>query len=119
MIIRLGSEETAEVCQIRAEGEIRSVNEPQDLREIEDILGPRCFRRKILLDLERAPHIDSSGVCWLIHFHKSTKSAGGMLILYAASPGVMTVFKLLGMHRYFNLVADDRAARALAPGGNP
>jgi len=119
MNLRLGSEEAAGVCQIRAEGEIRSIEEPRDLREIEEILGPRCYRRKVLLDLQGAPHIDSSGVSWLIHFHKTTQTAGGTLILHSAPPGVTAVLKLLGMHQYFNLVADERAARALALEGKP
>ena len=119
MIIRLRSEEAAEVCQIRAEGEIRSLEQPRDLGNIEEILGPRCYRRPILLDLQHAPHIDSSGVSWLVHFHKCSQTAGGMLILYSVPPGVMAVLKLLGMHEYFNLVADERAARALALGGKP
>lgn len=117
MNLRLRSEEAAGVCQIQAEGEIRSVAEPRDLREIEEILGPRCYRRKVLLDLQYAPHIDSSGVSWLIHFHKSSQTAGGMLILYSVPPGVMAVLKLLGMQQYFHLVADERAALALALGG--
>ena len=119
MNLRLGSEEAAGVCQIRAVGDIRSVEEPRDLRDINEILGSRCYRRKILLDLQHAPHIDSSGVSWLVHFHKSSQIAGGMLILYSVPPGVMAVLKLLGMHQYFNLVADERAARVLALEGKP
>ena len=114
MNLRLGSEEAAGVCQIRAEGEIRSVFEPRDLRNIEEVLGPLFYRRKVLLDLQLVPHIDSSGVSWLVHFHKSTQNAGGMLILYSVSPGVMAVLKLLGMHHYLHLAADERAARSVA-----
>jgi anti-anti-sigma factor len=117
MLIRLRCEEAAGVCRIRAEGEIRSVEEPRDLRNIEEILGPRCYRRKILLDLEDAPHIDSSGVSWLVNLHKTSEKAGGMLVLHSVSPGVVAVLKLLGMHQYFNLVADERTA--LAQGGKP
>jgi anti-anti-sigma factor len=119
MNLRLGSEEAAGVCQIRADGEIRCVLEPRDLRNIEEVLGPRCYRRTILLDLQHVPHIDSSGVCWLVHFHKSTQNAGGMLILYSVPAGVMAVLKLLGMHHYFKLAADERAARSLALEGKP
>ncbi len=120
MKIRLCSEEgAAGVCQIRAEGEIRSIEEPQDLRDIERVLGPQCYRRKILLDLEETPHIDSSGVSWLVHLHKSSRIAGGMLIVHSATPGVAAVLKLLGMQWYLNLVVDERAARALALGGEP
>jgi anti-anti-sigma factor len=119
MNLRLGSEEAAGVRQIRAEGEIRTVEESGDLEGFAEILGPRRYRQKILLDLEDAPHIDSSGVSWLVHFHNSSRAAGGMLILHSVPPAVMAVLKLLGMHRYFNLVADLRAARAVALGGEP
>jgi anti-anti-sigma factor len=117
MKIRFNAEPAAGVCQLWAEGEIRSIEEPREFREIEDLLGPQCYRRKILLDLEHAPRIDSSGVSWLIHFHKCTRTSGGMLILYSVPPAVMSVLRLLGMQQYFNLVADERAARALASGG--
>ncbi len=86
MKLRLLSEETAGVCRIRAEGEIRSVEEPRSPRDIEDLLGPQCYRRKILLDLQDTAHIDSSGVSWLVHFHKSCRAAGGTLILHSAPP---------------------------------
>jgi anti-anti-sigma factor len=119
MKLSLGSEETAGTCQIRAEGEIRSVLEPRDLRDFEELLGQQCCRRKVLFDLQNAPHIDSSGVSWLLHFHKRSQTAGGMLILYSVPPAVMAVLKLLGMHKYLNLAADERAARALALKGNP
>jgi anti-anti-sigma factor len=119
MKIRCNSESADGVCQLWAEGEIRSIEEPREFREIEDLLGPKCYRRKILFDLEHVPHIDSSGVSWLIHVHKSTRTSGGMLVLYSVPPAIMAVFKLLGMQQYFNLVADERAAKALAQGAKP
>jgi anti-anti-sigma factor len=114
MKLRLRSEEATGLCEIQADGAIRTVEAPRDLRDIEEMLGPQCYRRKILLDLQYAPHIDSSGACWLIHFHKRSQTAGGMLILYSVPPGVMSVLRLLGIHQYLNLAADQRAARALA-----
>jgi anti-anti-sigma factor len=117
MKLRLRSEEAAGVCLIRADGGIRSVEEPQDPRDLEELLGPSCYRRKILLDLQDAPQIDSSGVSWLVHLHKSCRAAGGMLILHSVPPAVMAVLKLLGMEHYFNLAANERAALGLAQGG--
>jgi|SRR6516164_6573969 anti-anti-sigma factor len=119
MKLRLCSEEAAGVCQIRAEGEIRSVEEPRNLQDIEELLGPQCYRRKVLLDLEDVRHIDSSGVSWLLHLHKRNQDAGGVLILYSIPTAVMAVLKLLGVQHHLNLVADERAARALAMRGKP
>jgi anti-anti-sigma factor len=119
MKLRLRSEDAAGICQIGADGEIRSVEEPRNLGDFEELLGPQCYRRKVLFDLQDSPHIDSSGVSWLVHVHSRIQNAGGMLFLYSVPPGVMAVFKLLGMQEYFNLVADERAARALAERGKP
>ncbi len=119
MKLRLRSEEASGICEIQADGAIRAVEEPRDLRDIEELLGPQCFRRKVLLDLQHALHIDSSGVCWLIHLHKKSQNAGGTLIVFSVPPGVMAVFKLLGVQHHLNLAADARSARALAVGGTP
>jgi hypothetical protein len=66
MRLRLCSEEATEVCRMRAEGEIRGVTDARNLGEIEEMLGPQCYRRKDLLDLQHAPRIDSSDISWLV-----------------------------------------------------
>jgi anti-anti-sigma factor len=119
MKLRLRSEEAAGVCQIRAEGEIRSVEEPRDPRDLQELLGPSCYRRKVLLDLQDVPHIDSSGVSWLVHLHKSCRASGGVLILHSVPPTILAVLKLLGMDQFFNMAADEGAARIQALGGQP
>jgi ABC-type transporter Mla MlaB component len=72
-------------CRVRAEGEIRSVEDLRDSRDLEALLGHHCHRRRILLDLQDAPHIDSSGVSWLIHLHPSCRATGGLLDLRRAA----------------------------------
>jgi anti-anti-sigma factor len=116
MKLRLRSEE-AEICRIQTEGEIRFSEQPRDPRQVEALLGPDCYRRKILLDLQNTPYIDSSGVSWLVNFHKHCREAGGILVLHSIPPSIMSILKLLHMDRYLNLVEDEQAAQVLALGG--
>jgi len=116
MNLRLCSEDSAEICRIRAEGDIRAVEEPRDPREIEELLGPQCYRRPILLDLQDAAHIDSSGVSWLIKCHKLCQSEGGKLVLHSIPPSVVGILKMLRLEQVLNMAEDETAASLLAQG---
>jgi anti-anti-sigma factor len=116
MKLSLRSEE-AGVCRVQTEGEIRLSSMPRDPNLLETLLGPDCFRRKILLDLQNTPYIDSSGVSWLVSFHKRCREAGGILVLHSIPPSIMSILKLLHMDRYLNMVEDDQAAQIMALGG--
>jgi anti-anti-sigma factor len=104
------------VCQIQTEGDIRLSEQPRDSHQLESLLGSDAYRRKILLDLQRTPYIDSSGVSWLVNFHKHCLDAGGVLVLHSVPPSILAILKLLHMDRYLNIVEDEFTARALALG---
>jgi len=103
-------------CRVEAEGEIRLSDQPRDVDLIESLLGPGCYSRRILLDLQHTPYMDSSGVSWLLNLHKRCREAGGILVLYSIPPSIMAILKLLHMDRYLNLVEDERAAQVMALG---
>src|SRR5262249_9775030 len=117
MKLSLRSEE-AGLCRIQTEGEIRLSEQPRDPRQVEELLGSDCYRRKILLDLQHTPYLDSGGVSWLVNFHKHCRQAGGILVLHSIPPSILAILKLLHMDRYLNLVEDEQAARAVALGGS-
>jgi len=117
MKLNLRSDE-AGFCRIQTDGEIRLSDQSGDTRLVESLLGPDCYRRKILLDLQNTPYMDSSGVSWLVNFHKHCRAAGGILVLHSIPPSIMSILKLLQMDRYLNLVEDEQAARVVAMGGN-
>jgi anti-anti-sigma factor len=107
-----------EVTRVLCEGNIsqdsiRPGNDP-----IETLLGPDCYGRKVLLDLERAQYIDSSGVSWLMGRHKAFAQAGGRLVLYSIPPMVSQVLHLLRMSMVLDMANDEAAARSLALGGS-
>ncbi len=115
MKLSLRSEE-AEVCRIQTEGDIRFGERPRDPQLLENLLGPDCYRKRILLDLQNTAYIDSSGVSWLVNFHKHCLEAGGVLVVHSVPPSIMAILKLLHIDRYLNLVEDDQAALSVARG---
>jgi anti-anti-sigma regulatory factor len=81
------------------------------------LLGPEVYSRKLLLNLEQASLLDTSGISWLIYCHESCIRAGGLLVLYAIPRRVRYVLQLLQMEHLFHTAADVTAARALAQKG--
>jgi anti-anti-sigma factor len=115
MKLNLRSEEGG-ICRVQTEGDIRFSEQPRDPHQLEALLGSDCYRRKIALDLQHTPYIDSSGVSWLVNFHKHCREAGGILVLHSVPPSIMAILKLLHMDRYLNIVEDEQTAQALALG---
>jgi anti-anti-sigma factor len=119
MKLSLRSEE-AGCFRLQTEGEIRLSQQPRDPQLVESLLGPDCYRRRILLDLQNTPYIDSSGVSWLVSFHQHCIQAGGILVVHSIPPSILSILRLLHMDRYLNLVEDEPAARNVAmQGGMP
>ncbi len=116
MKLSLISDEAA-VCRLKTDGDIRLGEQPRDPQLIESLLGPDCYRRKILLDLQKTPYIDSSGVSWLVNFHRHCHDAGGMLVVHSVPSSIMAILKLLHIDRFLNLVEDEPTARTMALGG--
>ncbi len=77
-------------------------------------LGEARYSRRILLNLERATMLDTSGVTWLVCVHSSCKGAGGVLVLHSIPPRVAMVLKLLHLNDVLITAADAAAARERA-----
>lgn len=83
---------------------------------LQHMFGRDVYNRTLLLDLEAANFIDSSGIGWLLSIHKRFRQAGGQLIMHSPSPMVMQTIKLLNMDKVFKMVSDLDSARAVAQG---
>jgi anti-anti-sigma factor len=104
------------LVRLESEGEIRLSDMGRDGNPIESALGREGFGKKVLLDLQKTPYIDSSGVALLIRCHKRCQDAGGQLIMHSIPPSIMQILKLLHMERHLHLVRDEESAKALALG---
>lgn len=70
-------------------------------------------RHNILLDLSDVPYMSSAGAGVLIGALAEAERLGGKLVLYGLKPGVLQVFKVLGIADIF-VLADDRASALAA-----
>ena len=107
---------TNDLTRIQNEGEITQLDFRAGTDLLEALLGRGCYARKVLLNLERTPYIDSAGVGWLVMSHTRFKEAGGRLVIHSVPPLVNQMLKLLRMPDVLHLAADEPAAEALARG---
>lgn len=106
------------VVRLESEGEIRLSDIGRDGNPFDSALGRDGYGRKVLLDLQKTPYIDSSGVAMLIRCHKKCADSGGQLIMHTIPPSIMQILKLLHMERHLHLVDDEKSAQAMAQGEN-
>jgi anti-anti-sigma factor len=89
------------LTRIQNEGGITHSDFSAGADPLADLLGPRCYARKVQLDLERTSYIDSAGVGWMVMCHKRFKEEGGRLVLRSISPMVDQILRLLGLRTFF------------------
>lgn len=88
-------------------------NRPEPLHEL---LGPVCTSHKILLNLQGAESIDTTGIAWLSRNHRAFQQAGGMLVLYNVPPVVLDLLDFMRLTELLHIAPDETAASALAAG---
>ena len=81
---------------------------------LENLLGPQCYGRKVLLNLEQVQTIDTGGVCWLLRVDKRFRGAAGKLVLYRMPPLIRDVLEVLRLTPLLCIADDEPAASALA-----
>lgn len=80
---------------------------------IADLLGPEVYTRQVLIDLSKAPMVDSSGIGWLIASHKRFKERGGRVVVHSYQPLVANTLRLLKMDKVLTLAGTLREAETI------
>ncbi len=104
------------VIHVACAGTVTLVVVGQQRELFENLLGPGCFARTVLLDMRRTDYLDSSGISWLILSHKNFCQGGGRLILHSLPPALRRIIELTRLASVLHLADDEPAARALAAG---
>jgi anti-anti-sigma regulatory factor len=100
--------------RIRCEGHLTSAHLRGGADPLENLLGSHVYGRRVLLDLELARSIDSSGICWLLHANKRSRKAGGRLVLYRVPPLIGDMLSVLRLSGLLLLTDDEESACAVA-----
>lgn len=105
-----------DVIRIRCDGPISLRGSEPPGEPLQGLLGPHCFSLKVLLNLERAQGIDTSGVSWLVRDLNRFRAAKGKLVLYSVPPLVSSVLDFLHLISMFHMAANEVVAREVLLG---
>lgn len=89
-------------------GEIDIHTAPRVQEAVERVAGPAC--RRLLLDLDRVPYIDSSGLVVLINALKRMQSHQGEVAFVCTNPHLIKVFDLTGLSQVMRIHPTTEAA---------
>ena len=79
---------------------LNSTNDRAFTHEFAQLVEPNA---KIVLDLTKVHHLDSSGLGAMVGCLKQVQTAGGKLMLFGLSKQVRTLFELVRMHHLFDI----------------
>jgi anti-sigma B factor antagonist len=66
--------------------------------------------RKVLIDMEGVPYIDSTGVGFLVGSHTTASQEGGQLKLINVKPKILDVLKIMNLLKVFEIFTDESEA---------
>ncbi|EAQ80962.1 STAS domain-containing protein [Blastopirellula marina] len=107
-----------DVVQVAVSGRVTQDGSTRETEPISALIGLDAYQRTVLLNMQEADIIDSSGVGWLLTCHKRFNEANGKLIMFNMPQIVANVFKLMRLDSFFHIVANGEAAMRMAQGEN-
>lgn len=104
------------VRRVRVKGRIVQNSLGEQWSSLDRLLSPGEPPRPLLLDLTDADFIDSSGLSWLLMWHKRYCTAGTKFVLHSIQPMVFDVLRTMRLDTVFHIADDEHAGRELAEG---
>src|SRR5262245_34503580 len=86
-----------DVVRVVCEGLLSTRGTPPTSDPLLELLGPHCYRHKVVLNLERTDGTDTSGLIWLMRVVGRFAQGGGRLVVYGFSPSFRHMVEVLGL----------------------
>jgi anti-anti-sigma factor len=75
--------------------------------------GGDVYTKKVMVNMAKTLHVDSTGIEWLLTCHKRFDQQGGKLVLHSVTPATQRIFQMMRMHLILNMAPNEDAARSL------
>jgi len=98
---------------VTCQGEVTRIGVGLGRDPLAELLGPGVYRSRVLLSLEDASQMDSSGIAWLVNCNRRFNEAGGMLVIHSVPPTIMELFALLHLPKVLHLAEDLAKAKTV------
>lgn len=106
------------VVAVRVDGRLDAATVSIFEGTLQQLLADKCFR--MVINLEGATYISSSGLRALLTARRQARAQGGDVVLCCMSPRVRQVFDMIGFSSVFGIYDDvGQAALAFAPAASP
>jgi anti-anti-sigma factor len=111
--------EKDDLIRLACEGSIARLLD-QEREPIRELLGPHCYSRRVLVNMERVQSIDTSGITWLLGVVERFKRAEGRVAFFMVPPIVTQVLDFMRLTESLPLASSEQAASAMVTGnGTP
>jgi anti-anti-sigma factor len=105
--------EKDDLLRIACEGSIARLLD-QERDPLRDLLGPNCYSRRVLLNMERVQSVDTSGITWLLSVVERFGRDNGRVVFYMVPPIVTQVLDFMRLTDTLPLAASEQSAAAWA-----
>jgi anti-anti-sigma factor len=107
--------EKDDLLRIACEGSIARLLD-QERDPLRDLLGPNCYSRRVLLNMERVQAVDTSGITWLLGVVERFERDHGRVVFFMVPPIVTQVLDFMRLSDTLPMAASEQAALAFANG---
>ena len=106
-----------DVAILKLSGKFLAGSDGPFLRQkIQDLLDTGS--KKLVVDMEEVPYIDSTGLGFLARSHQAAEAVGVRIVLSAVNQHVRKVLDGVHLTQFFTIVEDEAAAVAKLAGGD-
>jgi anti-anti-sigma factor len=99
-----------DILRVACEGQVSVRGRSSASDPFLDLLGPHAYRQRIILNLERADGVDTSGLMWLVKAAFRCGQEGGHLVVYGFTPTFKQMLEALGLTGSMAMASSEQLA---------